>query len=146
MTIGTGPVARPMARPASQGSLAEVVDIILDKGLVLDAYVRVSLVGIELLTVDARVVVASVDTYLHFAEATNRLDLRTKDEEYDTDLRELIEDMREGTSRDVSKGAVEGASDALGDKPGKGPIESGKEKVKEKVTGEDESEQEQEEG
>ena len=57
------------------GGLAEVVELILDKGLVIDAYVRVSLVGIELITIDARIVVASVDTYLRFAEATNRLDL-----------------------------------------------------------------------
>ena len=65
------------ARPNPTG-LAEVVEIILDKGLVIDAYVRVSLVGIELLTIDARIVVASVDTYLRFAEAAERLDLRQK--------------------------------------------------------------------
>lgn len=64
-------------RPAPSG-LADVVEIILDKGVVIDAYVRVSLLGIELLTVDARIVVASVDTYLRFAEATNRLDLSDK--------------------------------------------------------------------
>lgn len=50
-------------------SLAEVVDRILDKGIVIDAWVRVSLVGIELLAVEARVVVAGVDTYLKYAEA-----------------------------------------------------------------------------
>ena len=55
--------------------LADVLEVLLDKGLVIDAFVRVSLVGIELLTIDARVVVASVDTYLRFAEAVNRLDL-----------------------------------------------------------------------
>ena len=60
----------------SQTGLYDVVDVILDKGLVIDAFLRVSVVSIELLTVDARVVVASVDTYLHFAEAANRLDLR----------------------------------------------------------------------
>ena len=49
-------------------SLAEVLDRILDKGVVVDAWARVSLVGIEILTVEARVVVASVDTYLHYAE------------------------------------------------------------------------------
>ena len=59
----------------SSSSLADVIDTILDKGLVIDAYVRVSLVGIELLTIDARVVVASVDTYLRFAEAVNRLEI-----------------------------------------------------------------------
>lgn len=61
-------------RPQSS-SLADVVEVILDKGLVIDAYVSVSVVGIEMLTIDARVVIASVDTYLRFAEATNRLDL-----------------------------------------------------------------------
>ena len=63
---------------APQGGLAEVLDLILDKGLVIDLFVKVSLVGIELVTIDARVVVASVDTYLRFAEATNRLDLHQK--------------------------------------------------------------------
>ena len=63
-----------MDRPRPSG-LADVIDIILDKGLVIDAYVRVSLVGIELLTVDARIVIASVDTYLRFAEAVGRLNI-----------------------------------------------------------------------
>jgi gas vesicle structural protein len=63
-----------LTRPAPSG-LADVIDIVLDKGIVVDAYVRVALLGIELVTVDARAVVASVDTYLRFAEATNRLDL-----------------------------------------------------------------------
>jgi len=62
----------------SPSGLADVLDLILDKGLVIDIYLRVSLVGIELLTVDARVVIASVDTYLRFAEATNRLELEPK--------------------------------------------------------------------
>ena len=53
----------------ASGSLAEVVDRILDKGIVVDAWARVSLVGIELLAIEARVVVASVDTYLKYAEA-----------------------------------------------------------------------------
>lgn len=67
----------PRPTPASS-SLYDVLDLILDKGLVVDAYVRVSLVGIELLTVDARIVIASVDTYLRFAEHANRLDLEAK--------------------------------------------------------------------
>jgi hypothetical protein len=66
-----------LERPAPSG-LADVIEIILDKGIVIDAYVRVSLVGIEILTVDARIVIASVDTYLRFAEATNRLELEDK--------------------------------------------------------------------
>jgi hypothetical protein len=61
-----------------QGGLAEVLDLILDKGLVIDVFAKVSLVGIEIVTIDARIVVASVDTYLRFAEATNRLDLHAK--------------------------------------------------------------------
>src|SRR4051795_6960657 len=66
---------RYISSPTPSG-LADVIDLILDKGLVIDVYVRVSLVGIELLTIDARIVIAGVDTYLRFAEAANRLDLR----------------------------------------------------------------------
>jgi gas vesicle structural protein len=73
-TYAAGPVVR--SKPSS--GLAEVLDIILDRGLVIDAFVRVSLVGIELLTIDARIVVASVDTYLRFAEAVDRLNIRAK--------------------------------------------------------------------
>jgi gas vesicle structural protein len=70
---------RYLERPAPS-SLADVIDTILDKGLVIDIYVRVSLVGIELMTVDARIVIASVDTYLRFAEAVNRLDITQADQ------------------------------------------------------------------
>ena len=95
-------------RPTSS-SLADVIDTILDKGLVIDAYVRVSLVGIELLTIDARVVVASVDTYLRFAEAVNRLDI-SHDKE---DLPGLLGDMEEGGAKHKTKGALEAAGDKL---------------------------------
>jgi gas vesicle structural protein len=64
-----------LQRAPSPSGLADVIDVILDKGLVIDAYVRVSVIGIEVLTIDARIVIASVDTYLRFAEAVNRLDL-----------------------------------------------------------------------
>jgi gas vesicle structural protein len=57
------------------GSLYDVIELILDRGLVIDAFVRVSLLGIEVLAVEARVVVASVDTYLRFAQATSRIDV-----------------------------------------------------------------------
>jgi hypothetical protein len=67
--------ASSVSRAPRPSSLADVLDLILDKGLVIDAYVRVSALGIEVLTIDARIVVASVDTYLHFAEAVNRLDI-----------------------------------------------------------------------
>ena len=63
-----------LGRP-SPSSLRDVLELILDKGLVIDIFVRVSLVGIELLTIDARIVVASVDTYLKFAREVSRLDL-----------------------------------------------------------------------
>jgi hypothetical protein len=63
-----------VARSSSSG-LYDVLELILDKGLVIDVFVRVSLVGIELLTIDARIVIASVDTSLRVAEAVNRLDL-----------------------------------------------------------------------
>ncbi|HET8916172.1 MAG TPA: gas vesicle protein GvpJ, partial [Propionibacteriaceae bacterium] len=63
MTVASQPRNRYLERP-SPSSLADVIDTILDKGLVIDIYVRVSLVGIELLTIDARIVIASVDTYL----------------------------------------------------------------------------------
>lgn len=56
-------------KSTDSSSLAEVVDRILDKGIVIDAWVKVSLVGIELLSIEARVVIASVDTYLKYAEA-----------------------------------------------------------------------------
>lgn len=56
-------------RAPAGNSLIDVLDRVLDKGIVIDAYVRVSLVGIDLVTVEARIVVASVDTYLKFSEA-----------------------------------------------------------------------------
>jgi hypothetical protein len=58
-----------VTKSTDSSSLAEVVDRILDKGIVVDAFVKVSLVGIELLSVEARVVIASVETYLKYAEA-----------------------------------------------------------------------------
>lgn len=98
-------------RPTSS-SLADVIDTILDKGLVIDAYVRVSLVGIELLTIDARVVVASVDTYLRFAEAVNRLDI-TADEKQG--LPDLVEGVQQGGAKSKTKGALEAAGEKLRD-------------------------------
>jgi gas vesicle structural protein len=98
-----------LERPAPSG-LADVVEVILDKGLVIDAYVRVSLVGIELLTVDARIVVASVDTYLRFAEATNRLDLF---QHGGKDLGEMVHDLQENGASGKTKGAVEGVKKAI---------------------------------
>src|SRR5438034_772550 len=76
MAVATrGTSSNYLQRAPSPSGLADVLDVILDKGLVIDAYVRVSVIGIEVLTIDARIVIASVDTYLRFAEAVNRLDL-----------------------------------------------------------------------
>jgi gas vesicle structural protein len=80
MTVASQSRHRYLERP-TPSSLADVIDVILDKGLVIDVYVRVSLVGIELLTIDARIVIASVDTYLRFAEAVGRLDLTETSEQ-----------------------------------------------------------------
>jgi len=98
-----------LERPAPSG-LADVIDTILDKGIVIDAYIRVSLVGIELLTIDARIVIASVDTYLRFAEATNRLDLYEKGGK---DLPELMNDLQHKGASGKTQGAVEGVKRAL---------------------------------
>jgi hypothetical protein len=94
----------------SPSSLADVVEIILDKGLVIDAYVRVSVVGIEILTIDARIVIASVDTYLRFAEATNRLDLY---QHGGKGLGELTESLTEEGAEGKTKGALSGVKDKV---------------------------------
>ena len=93
----------------SPSGLADVIDTILDKGLVIDAYVRVSLVGIELVTVDARVVIASVDTYLRFAEAVNRLDISQEKE----GLPGLVGNLEQNGARNKTKGMLDAAGDKL---------------------------------
>jgi hypothetical protein len=92
----------------SPSGLADVLDLILDKGLVIDLYVRVSLVGIELLTVDARIVVASVDTYLRFAEAVGRLNI---DDDEKQGLPELVDGMTSGAAKSKTSGALEAAKE-----------------------------------
>ena len=93
-------------------SLYDVLELILDRGLVIDVFVRISVVGIELIKIDARIVVASVDTYLRFAEACNRLDLEAGRKE-PAQLPEVVGDMMEGGARGKSKGALSGAVDAV---------------------------------
>jgi hypothetical protein len=100
---------RYLDRPAPS-SLADVIDTILDKGLVIDIYIRVSLVGIELITIDARIVIASVDTYLRFASAVNRLDLT---ETQTSGIPELMEDMTSAGAKGKTSGAIEGAKEKL---------------------------------
>jgi gas vesicle structural protein len=99
-----------LERPRPSG-LADVIDVILDKGLVIDAYVRVSLIGIEILTIDARIVIASVDTYLRFAEAVGRMDIAQSDDSQG--LPELMESVTEGGAKSKTQGALEGAKETL---------------------------------
>jgi hypothetical protein len=105
----TRPSSGYVQRSGSSG-LYEILDLILDKGLVIDVFLRVSLVGIELLTVDARIVIASVDTYLRFSEAVNRLDLNESGGE---GLPEMIQDMTESGASNKTKGVLEGAKESL---------------------------------
>jgi len=100
-------------RAPRPSSLADVLDVVLDKGIVIDAYVRVSLVGIELLTIDARIVIASVDTYLRFAEAVNRLDLQPQDQV--AGLPGLMREVTQGGSKAKTKGALSGAGEKARD-------------------------------
>jgi hypothetical protein len=75
VAVATNGGSNYLRRAPSPSGLADVLNVILDKGIVIDAFVRVSVIGIELVTIDARIVIASVDTYLRFAEAVQRLDL-----------------------------------------------------------------------
>ena len=102
---GSGYVAR-----SSSSGLYDVLELILDKGLVIDLYVRVAVIGIELVTIDARIVIASVDTYLRFAEAVNRLDLMQTETQ---GLPELMEGLTESGASSKTKGALQGAKEAL---------------------------------
>jgi len=125
MAIAThGTSSNYLQRAPSPSGLVDVVDLILDKGLVIDAYVRISVIGIELITIDARIVIASVDTYLRFAEAVNRLDLTQTEA---AGLKELREGGKNGGGGDdggeKAKGALEGAKDKAS---------SGKERMKER--------------
>src|SRR4051794_33848488 len=103
-------VAVQSNRAPHPSGLADVLDIVLDKGIVIDAYVRVALVGIEILTLDARVVIASVDTYLRFAEAVNRLDLQPHEQAQG--LPGLIGDLQEGGAKHKTRGALSGVKDS----------------------------------
>ncbi|HEX6700822.1 MAG TPA: gas vesicle protein GvpJ [Gaiellaceae bacterium] len=108
MAIAThGTSSNYLQRAPSPSGLVDVIDLILDKGLVIDAYVRVSVIGIELITIDARIVIASIDTYLRFAEAVNRLDLTQ------TEAAGLKELRGDDNGDGKAKGMVEGAKEAF---------------------------------
>ena len=104
------PATQSIQRAPHPSGLYDVLELILDKGLVVDLYVRVSLIGIEILTIDARIVIASVDTYLRFAEAVNRLDLT---QQGGRDLPELIEDIGQSGGESKTKGALSGVKEAI---------------------------------
>jgi hypothetical protein len=112
VAIATQGTARNyLQRAPSPSGLADVVDLILDKGLVIDAYVRVAVIGIELITIDARIVIASVDTYLRFAEAVNRLDLSQNGGAGLADLRGRGNGS--DSAGEKARGMLEGAKDKL---------------------------------
>lgn len=119
--------ANSVSRAPRPSSLADVLDLILDKGLVIDAYVRVSAVGIEVLTIDARIVIASVDTYLHYAEAVNRLDLTQTETQGITGLfgDEHSSDGRSSNGRSADGRSANG-SRSRGDRSQGGRAEGGR--------------------
>ncbi|MGP3986649.1 gas vesicle protein GvpJ [Streptomyces sp. 3N207] len=96
------------------GTLYDVLELILDRGMVIDIFVRVSLVGIEILKIDARIVVASVDTYLRFAEVCNRLDLNQ--DAASRTVPELFSNMASGVTTTGAKRAVKSAGGKVGGK------------------------------
>ena len=125
MAIASPTAANYLARAPGPGNgLVDVLDVILDKGLVIDAYVRVSAVGIELLTIDARIVIASVDTYLRFAEAVNRVDITGQE----AGLPDLLKGAGKSGAAEKAKGALEGAKGEAGEAAG-----SVTDKIKEKL-------------
>ncbi|MFF1399877.1 gas vesicle protein GvpJ [Streptomyces sp. NPDC058287] len=99
-----------VACPPRAGTLYDVLELILDRGMVIDVFVRVSLVGIEILKIDARIVVASVDTYLRFAEACNRLDL-----ERDSGSTTVPELLSGSAAKSIGKRKVRNAAESVGD-------------------------------
>lgn len=96
------------SRGGGASGLADVVALILDKGIVIDVFARVSLVGIEILSVDVRVVIASVDTYLRFAEAANRLDLYAEGVK-PKGLTDMVQGLTQGPAQGIAKGKTRGA-------------------------------------
>ncbi|MET8112228.1 gas vesicle structural protein GvpA [Streptomyces prasinus] len=129
-----------VACPPRAGTLYDVLELILDRGMVIDVFLRVSLVGIEILKVDARIVVASVDTYLRFAEACNRLDL-----ERDSRSTTVPELFGGGAAKAVGKRKVRKAADTVGETVRK-VVGGGDEESEDQDGDEAEAEEEQREG
>ncbi|MEU5379578.1 gas vesicle protein GvpJ [Streptomyces sp. NPDC048231] len=112
------------------GTLYDTLELILDRGMVIDVFVRVSLVGIEILKIDARIVVASVDTYLKFAEACNRLDLEATSRS--TTIPEMFGGAAKGVGTRKVKKTIESVGEKLRDVIG-GSEEDGEEQEEEKA-------------
>jgi gas vesicle structural protein len=108
MTMPVG--GQVLDRPGSSG-LADVVELILDRGLVIDAYARVSVIGIEIVTIEARIVVSSIDTYLRFAEAMRALSLTPREP---ATVPEIVEDITAGIAAGKTKGVIDGVTSKLG--------------------------------
>ena len=104
------PTNGAVERTGGASGLADVVNTILDKGLVIDIFARVSIVGIELLRVDARVVVASVDTYLRFAEAASRLGTGASEP---AGLPDLMGQLVQTGSKKKAKGLLDAAHEKI---------------------------------
>ena len=130
-------------RAPNSSGLYDILDLILDKGIVIDAFVRVSLVGIELVTVDLRVVIASVDTYLRYAEGAERLQL------YERSGSKQVPDVVSGGMKKaaIAKGAskvgkaLTGGSDKGGDDEEGGFLTRGVRSVVGKLVGSDDDEE-----
>ena len=135
MTVATQPNSSS-GGGGGGGNLYDVLELILDRGLVIDAFVRVSLVGIEILKIDVRVVVASVDTYLRFAEACNRLDLEAGSKA-PTKLTDIVGEATESGAKGKSKGALTGAVEAFSEsfQKGREPEEEEEERAPRKASG-----------
>ncbi|TCK25310.1 gas vesicle protein GvpA/GvpJ/GvpM family [Pseudonocardia endophytica] len=111
-TAGGGRVER-----RAQGDLAQVVELILDKGLVIDVWAKISIIGLELITIQARIVVASVDTYLRYAEAVGRLEQSSGD----SGIEKLLGggggsgsgQKKPGRKREIAAGVLEGGKEWL---------------------------------
>lgn len=145
---GRQPIAGPTY--ASKDSLGAVVEMILDKGLVIDAYVRIKLLGLELLTIEVRVIVASVDTYLRLAQASLKLMQENDGEDVigplagssrhsGKSLGEFVGDTVGGVGQGVGQ-VAEGIGDAGGRAKSSGATRAIK-NVKDAVTGDDDEPQ-----
>ncbi|MGI5348910.1 gas vesicle protein GvpJ [Streptomyces sp. CA-250714] len=121
------------------GTLYDVLELILDRGMVIDIFVRVSLVGIEILKIDARIVVASVDTYLRFAEVCNRLDLNQ--DAASRTVPELFSNMASGVTTTGAKRAVKSAGGKVGGKVKEAIGVAGEDEDEEDETDEDRQEE-----